>query len=157
VLLQIDEAIAIDPEHLTDVVFGQAGDRNLVVRAFDDDLVRAHAMHLVVDAVAALIEVPFDLERRELVGDHAHPPTTLIGAGMPFAVGQNLVRRLVLVPFAKRAKRAAQGLRFRLGHHGTLGAFGRDDHPATDNRIFPQLWHSWTSLGYFRRIRLYVP
>ena len=41
------------------------------MRAFDDDFVRPDAVHQVVNALAALVEVSFDLQRGELVGNDA--------------------------------------------------------------------------------------
>ena len=69
----------------------------LVVRALDDDFVRADAVHHVVDAVAALVQVAFDLQRRKLVGDDAHPPARPVRPRARLAVGEDFGRRGVLV------------------------------------------------------------
>src|SRR5205823_5139470 len=102
-LLEVDQAVAVDPEDLADVVLGERGHADMVPRALDDDLVRPDAGHLVVDPLAALVEVPLDLQRRELVGDDADPPTRAVGPGPPLAVGDDLGGGLVLVTLAERA------------------------------------------------------
>ena len=56
---------------------------DLVERALDDDLVGADAVHLVVDAVAALVQVAFDLQRGELVRHDADAPAAFVGALSP--------------------------------------------------------------------------
>ena len=76
----------------------------VVLGALDDDLVGADAGHLVVDAVAALVQVPLDLQGGELVGDDADPPAGPVGPGAALAVGEDLGRRLVLVALAERAE-----------------------------------------------------
>ena len=88
--------------------------RDFVEGALDDDLVGADAVHLVVDAVAALVEVALDLQGGELVGHDADAPALLVGPGAAVAVGEDLVRRLVLVALAERAEAAAGGMGFAL-------------------------------------------
>ena len=82
------------------------GHADVVARALDDDLVGADAVHHVVDAVAALVQVALDLQRGELVGHDADPPARPVGPACRVAVGEDLGRRLVLVPLAERAESA---------------------------------------------------
>ena len=74
VFFQIHQAIAIDPEDFADMGFREVGHRDFMKRTFDDDLVGADAVHLVVNAIAALLQVPLDLQGGKLVGYHAHAP-----------------------------------------------------------------------------------
>ena len=105
VLLEVDQPIAIDPEDLADVVLGsRVGHADVMRGALDDDLVGADAGHHVVDAVAPLVEVPFDLQGGEPVGDDADPPARAVGPRAAVAVGEDLGRRLVFVPLAERAE-----------------------------------------------------
>ena len=83
----------------------QRGHAGVVARALDDDLVGADAGHHVVDAVAPLVEVAFDLQGGEPVGNDADPPARSVGPRAEVAVGEDLGRRLVLVPLAERADR----------------------------------------------------
>ena len=82
----------------------KVGHADVMDGALDDDLVGADAVHHVVDAVAALVQVPLDLERGELVGDDADSPARAVRPRAVVAVGEDLGRRLVLVPFAERAE-----------------------------------------------------
>ena len=83
----------------------QGGHALVVLGALDDDLVGADAGHHVVDAVAALVQAALDLQGGEPVGDDADPPARSVGPGAEVAVGEDLGRRLVLVPLAERADR----------------------------------------------------
>ena len=64
---------------------------------------RADALHHVVDSVAALVEVSFDLERREPVGDDANSPARAVRPRAVVAVGDDLGRGVLFVPFAEWA------------------------------------------------------
>src|ERR1700733_8799744 len=100
----------------------------------------AGAVHLVVDAVAALVEVAFDLERGELVGHHAHPPTLFVGARSAIAVGEDFVRRVALVALTEGTKTTgSHGVHF--GSDRTFGPVGGDNDPASHDRILAQLRH----------------
>ncbi len=68
VLLQVDEPIAIDPEDFADILLGAGWPCSCDGGALDDDLVGADAGHHVVDAVAALVQVAFDLQGGERLG-----------------------------------------------------------------------------------------
>ena len=114
-----------------------------MVRAFDDHLVGADALHHVVDAVAALVQVSFNLEGRETVGNDANPPAGAVGAGPVIPIRQDFVRRVFFVPLAERAGRGlSRQAPFGLEVVRTLGALVRDDHPAADDRVFAELWHA---------------
>ena len=121
---------------------------SFVERALDDDLVGADAVHLVVDALAALVQLAFDLQGGELVGHDAHAPALLVGPGLAIAVGEDLGRRVAFVPLAERAedvptRRACSCVILQR----PLGALRGDDHPAADDRVFPQLGHALQSGG----------
>ncbi len=111
----------------------------------EDDLVGADAVHLVVDAVAALLQFALDLQGGELVGHHADAPAVLVRPGPAIAVGEDLVRRLVLVALAERAEAAAVQGSLGLGRDRPLGPVGGDDDPAADNRILAQFRHRQSS------------
>src|SRR5262245_33141326 len=52
VLLQIDQPVAIDPNHIANIFLCEIGHARFVKRTLDDDLVRPDTVHLVVHAVA---------------------------------------------------------------------------------------------------------
>ncbi len=142
VLLQVDQAVAVGPEDLADIVLGEAGHADVVARALDDDLVGADARHLVVDPLAPLVQVPLDLQGGELVGHDPDAPAGPVGARPAVAIGEDLGRGLVLLPLAEGAE-PPLGLRLRLALEVVrpLRPLVRDDHPATDDRVLTQLGH----------------
>ena len=89
----------------------RVGHARVMARALDDDLVRADAVHHVVDAVAALVQAAFDLEGREPVGDDANSPAGAVGPRAEVAIGEDLGRRVVFVPLAERADIAGSAFR----------------------------------------------
>ncbi len=100
------------------------------------------AGHLVVDPLAPLVQAPLDLEGGELVGDDPDPPARAVGPGASVAIGDDLGRRLVLVPLAERAGAGLdERLVLMLEVVGPLGPLDRDDHPAADDRVFAQFRH----------------
>src|SRR5262245_25238650 len=106
-------------------------------RTLDDDLMGANAVHLVVDAVAALVEIAFHLKRRIFVWDDADAPAALVGPGIAVAIGQDFVRRIAFMSFAKRTRLATGIDRLIARSNRSLGPFGGNNDPATHNRVFP--------------------
>src|SRR5512146_2414929 len=106
VLPEVDDAIAISPEHIFNALFRHRGQRGEVVGRLDDDLVRADAVHLVEHSLGLPVQVPFNAERGELVGYDANRPALRIGAARPTVlrrtVSKNLRWCLVLIAVAER-------------------------------------------------------
>src|SRR5207247_5623141 len=109
ILLEVYEAVAVDPEDLADVLLGEVGEVRLVEGALDDDLVGTDAVHLVVDALAALVQVALDLQGGELVGHDADAPALLVGPRVAVAVRQDFQRGVALAALAERAEAFAGG------------------------------------------------
>ena len=146
VLLQVDDAVAVGPEDILDLLVRQVAQRQHVVGRLDDDLVRADAVHLVVEAVALLVEVALDPQGGELVGHHAQRQPGCVRAAARRPVGQDLGRRLGLVAGAERAEVAARrNRRARARSRWALGAVGGDDHPAAGDGVFAQFRQSGKS------------
>ena len=101
ILLQVHQAVAIGPKDLADILLAQVGQGHFMKRTLDDHLMGADAVHFVVDALAALVEVAFDLQGRKFIGNHADAPALFVGPRRAVAVGNDLVRRLVLLAFAE--------------------------------------------------------
>ena len=75
----------------------------------DNHLVRAHAVHLVVQAFRLAAHIAFNAQRGKLVRDHANRPTrTVFRRRRPAielrTVGQNLRRRFAFVSVAEGTK-----------------------------------------------------
>ena len=79
-----------------------------------------------------------DLKGGEFVGHDADAPAGLVGPGAGPAVGEDLVRRVLLVALAERAQRRRRQ-RLVPRRDGALGPIRGDDHPAPDDRVLAQL------------------
>ena len=121
----------------------RVGHALVMLGALDDDLVGADAGHHVVDAVAALVEAALDLQGGEPVGDDADPPAGAVGPraeargrrGSPAASCPRAPRRTGRSRTTRTAGVSDPEV------VGPLGPLVRDDHPAADDRVFPQLGH----------------
>ena len=125
------------------------GHADVVARALDDDFVGADAVHHVVDAVAALVQVRprssgrgtcwarrGSASRARWAACRARGRRRSRAASCPRCPSQN-GQRPPLRP----------ALRLALEVVGPLGPLVRDDHPAADDRIFSQLGHRRASSG----------
>ena len=65
-------------------------------RRFDDHFVRADAVHAVEQAFAFAVEIAFDPERREFVGNYAQRPAGRVFAAAIAAIGENFGRAFCL-------------------------------------------------------------
>jgi hypothetical protein len=139
--MQVEHALAVRHQHLAQVLDRQIGHVLVVARRLDHDFVRADAVHLVVQPLAAPIELAFDLQRRELVRHHAHVPAGRVRRAALEPVHVHLGRRLVFVSRAERTEAVGFGRRRGLEIRGPAAALGGDDHPASDDRILAKLGH----------------
>src|SRR5713101_7633892 len=143
VILQVEDAVAIGPQHLFDGSLGHRGQRALVIRRFDDHFVRPDTVHAVKQSLALAVEIAFDAQRRELVRDDADSPTGAIPRAAVAAVGRDLGRRLPLISIAKWAKAISLHLHaFANEVGGPFSAVGRDDYPAAGYGILAKFGHS---------------
>ena len=73
---------------------GKRRQRGGVIGRFDDDFMRADAVHFVEHAFACAIQIAFDAERGKFVGNYANVPARCVALrrGPPLIgpVGQNL-------------------------------------------------------------------
>ena len=83
----------------------QIGQRTVMIRGFDDDLMGTDAVHDIVHAVAAIIEITLHPQGRVFVGDHPHPPVGGIGQAAG-ANGKDFRRGLVFVAVSRRGRRS---------------------------------------------------
>jgi hypothetical protein len=136
VLLQVLHPVAVGPEHLLHRLLGQTRKGGVVVRRFDDDLVSADAVHLVEDAFALFVEIPFDLQGRELVRHDAKPPARPVRLSV-LAVRERFMGRSPLVPGVEGAEAPAPFAALVLEIGRPLSPFRRNDDPAAGDRVFP--------------------
>ena len=132
---QVPEPLLIDKEDLLELRRRHVAQVQVVIGAFDDDLMSSDTPHAVVEPHPLASQLPLDHERGVLVGDHAHGPAGGVRRGA-IAEGQDLRRCLRLVSVAERAiaRRGHLGGR-QVEVHGPPAAFGGDDDPASRNRF----------------------
>ena len=143
VLLEIDHPLAVGEQHVGHRVGRQRGQRGLVIGRLDHDLVGAHAVHPVVESLAA--SAP-DRPRCGARGTCWRRPGRTspgsFGRRVGRAAGEDLGRGLVLVAADRTRSCRPRG---RTGSvlevRRPARALGGDDHPAPDDRILPQLRH----------------
>src|SRR5580700_1684212 len=139
---QIGYANLVRLNHATDGLDGLLFELQGRVWRFDDDLVRADAVHLVVHPLPFLVEVALDAQGGKFVRYHPYLPAGLVRFALRVAKRENLRRRHVLVALGKR-------ILGRLGHvhlhrhkiARTLRAVRGNDDPTSYNRILTQFWH----------------
>src|SRR5215469_3368696 len=144
VFLQVENAVAEGPQHVFDALRRHGRKRRCVIWRLDDDLVGADAVHLVEEPFGLAVQITFDPQRRELVGDHSHSPSGHVALRRRAAIRIRPIcldfrRRLGLIPRTERTESAPDSDSLTHEICGTFGAIGRDDYPAADNWIFPKL------------------
>ena len=136
ILLEIQDAVSIGPEHVLHALGRQVGKVFLVGRGLDDDFVGADTVHAIVQPEPFAPHVSFDMQGGELVGDDADTPPLPVAFAPRLAVREDLVGRRVFVPFTEGAEVARSDSEFLGVILGPLRPVGSDDDPAADDRIF---------------------
>src|SRR5271165_6234225 len=143
IVLEVQHAVAIGPEDVFQRAFGESGQCRGVIGRFDDHLVSAYAIHFVEKTLAFAVQLAFDAQRGKFVGHHADAPAGGVGGAAAAPVDQNFGGCL---RFAAGAERAVLGIfcdyAFPQEIVGALAALGGDDHPASGDGIFSQLWQT---------------
>ena len=134
----------IGPQDVLDGALGQRGQRAVVVGRFDDDFVRADAVHAVEQAFAFAVQVAFDAQRRKLVGHDAHAPAGRVRPAAVAAIGQDFRRRLALVAVAERAE--ALPVIFTLSRTKSVGRLARSVEMMTQRPVMGSLRSSGTAI-----------
>jgi hypothetical protein len=144
--LEIEDALAVRPQHALDLGLRHQRHRPIVIGRLDDHLVRPDAVHPVEQPLALAVERAFHVQRRKLVRHHAQLPPRGIGRAAVVAVRQHFGRRERLVARTERALLAPDG-RHRLEAEvvRALLPFVRDDHPSPGDRVLAQLRHRMRS------------
>src|ERR1700692_255118 len=74
-----------------------------MVGRFDDNLVRADAVHPIEEPFALPVQISLDSKRGEFVGNDAHLPARRVRAASVASILENLGRRLRFMAVTKRA------------------------------------------------------
>ena len=78
VLLEVKDSVAEGPKHIFDALGRQRSQGRVVIRGFNDDLVRADAVHAVKHALGLAVQATLDPKGGELVRHHANRPARRI-------------------------------------------------------------------------------
>ena len=130
VSLEVEQAVAVHPQHRLDLVGIHGGQRVVVVRRLDDELAGAPRRDHVEHPHALAHELPFDAEVRVGLGDYAYGPAGTIRERAVLTVGGDLGAGQVLSAGAITARRI-----------GRPRAFRSDEHPLPARGVFSQLGH----------------
>src|SRR5579872_221063 len=147
VLLQIENSIAEGPQNIFDTFRRQRCEVGIMIWRLDDHFVCADAVHAVKHTFGLSVQISLNAKRRELVGDYAHGPSWRVPLGTRSTIRIRTIRlsfgrRFALVPIAERTKATLNLHIFPHKIGWALCPIGRDNHPPSNNRIFPKLWHS---------------
>ena len=99
------------------------------------------AAHHVVNAFAALVQLPFDFQGGKFVRHHAHPPSLAVALRAGLAIGDDFVGGFVFVPFTEGAKPPFLPLRRRVEVVRPFRPRTGYDYPTANDRIFAEVWH----------------
>src|ERR1700674_1471629 len=140
VVFEVEHAVAVSPQNIFDGARGKRSEGGHVVGRFDDYLVGADAVHFVEEAFAFTVEIAFDDERGEAIGDDANIPAGRVGAATVAAVNENFGRRFAFGAGTEGAILGAgdeDAFAEKIGR--ALSAIGGDDDPTARDGIFTQL------------------
>ena len=78
VFSQIQNPIAIGPKEVLHALLRQRREGPFMVRRLNDDFMRAHTVHAVIESHAFPAEVPFNLKGRKLVRNNPDVPARTV-------------------------------------------------------------------------------
>ena len=131
-LLDASEEAGFNGSIPFDLPVVEGGEMLVVLGGLHDDLVRADPVHPVVHPETRLVEVAFDAEGGELVGDDSHPPSTAVSLAARVSEGHDLGWSHAFIARAEGAVcRALLLPAGRMGGEvtGALRPFARDNNP----------------------------
>src|SRR5262249_16399176 len=141
VFFQVKNAVAKGPQDIFNSFCRKCRQCGAVVRGFNDDLMRADAVHLVEHAFSLTAETAFNSECKELVRNNAQSPSRRVALRWGTAIwartiGLNFRWGLGFIAIAERTESTLYLDAFPQEITRTLGPVGRDNDPAAHNRVF---------------------
>ena len=103
VLLQIDDAVAIGPEDVFNLLKRQLSQAVFVPRRFDDHFMRADPIHPIIETDPFAAQIAFYMKGGKLIRDYTDSPVRRIGLRGFNPIGHDFFRRQ---PFLTRAEGA---------------------------------------------------
>src|ERR1035437_4051054 len=151
VFLEIVDALLERPQRLFDELLRHIAKGLVVVGPFDDDLMGADAVHLVVHALALAVQLAFDAEDGKFIGHDTHAPPGLVAVPRG-PKGQHLGWCLVFISVAERADGGC-GRRHHLPDKiaGAFGAIRRYNDPSPCDGVLSQFRQVRGFLRYDRQ------
>src|SRR6267154_289316 len=143
IVLQVQHAVPIAPEHVLHGAFRQGGKRCKMVWRLNHDFVRADPVHLVEETLSLTVQFALDAQCWKLVGHNSDAPARSIWASAVPPIHEDFRRSSSFIAHAERAI-----LLFSRDDALTekvvraLPSFRRNDHPSTRDRVLPQLRQS---------------
>src|SRR5207247_7239879 len=101
-----------------------------MLRALDDNLVNAKAIHPFVKFILMHQQIAIVDERRILVGNHPHGPTAFPRVSLISSADQDLRRCHAFVSCTERARARVGGISMEAARLRPLGSFGRTNYTA---------------------------
>src|SRR6478736_1803539 len=115
-----------------------------MIGRFDHNFMRAHAVHLVKHSVRLAVQVALNSQGGKFVRHHAQvPPGGVRARILARSVSQYFRRRCAFIAGTEGAESALENHALAGEISGTLGTVSGNNHPASGNRIFSQLRHSY--------------
>jgi hypothetical protein len=113
----------------------------MVIRSFDDNLMRPDPTHLVKHTFSDTSRLSLNLKGGKFVGHNSNPPPWLILLRGSRPVAEDFGWGIYFVTRAKRTESFAFSLFAFDKSGGPFCALGCYDHPPTDYRVFAQFGH----------------
>src|SRR5438270_8354447 len=139
--LQVDDAGYIGPDHGGDFMNFKFVEATVVTGRLSDYLVRAHAVHQIVESFSAPLQFAFDAQLWIGVGHHAHRPTRFVRGRARTTNGEYFRRCGGFVSFTEWAEGlfANDSFEMKIRRPYRRGLSG--DYPAACKGIFAHLRH----------------
>src|SRR5579863_499569 len=130
VLFKVFHTLPERPQYLLNRLLRKIRDAQRMLRPFDDDFMCADSLHLVEESFTFALQITFNPEHREFVGDHPQRPSGLIGA-RAVPVSEHLRRGLAFVTWTERTEAAGGHSRGWLANEirGSPRPIGGDNDP----------------------------
>src|SRR6266478_1982912 len=143
IVLQVQHAVPIAPEHVLHGAFRQGGERCKMVWRLNHDFVRADSVHLVKETLSLTVQFALDTQGGKFVGHNPDAPSWRVWASAIPSVDEDFRRSSSFIAHAEWAIllfSRDDALTEKVVR--TLPSFRRNDHPSARDRVLPQLRQS---------------
>src|SRR5260370_40499991 len=92
VILQVQHAVPVAPQHVFDGTFGKGGECCKMVWRLNHDFVCADSVHLVKETFSFTVQIALDAQSREFVWHNANAPAWRVWASAVASVNEDFGR-----------------------------------------------------------------